>query len=385
MNGKLSEYVKRNYADSKADLFAVFIERCLQLAKENRYVAMITQHSWMFISSFASLRQRLCNSINIMSMSHLGVGTFEDLNSKVVQSVSFVFQKRIDQNYIGTYNRLFERNGLYEDNNEKALWLRTGTHRYYAQQINFHKIPGSPIAYWISRRLYDAFENGILLKELAHPKKGLATTDNSRFLRMWFEISAEQMAIGYKSKLSALQSGCKWFPLNKGGEFRKWYGNKQYLINWYDDGHEMKEAIIAHYRGGSYTKEIRSEDKYFQDSITWSALTTGQTSFRYSDYGALFDSAGSSMFPVENLFYLLAFLNSKVSSYILNIINPTLNYGAGSVAAIPILTVSTQEEIEQISYRNVMLSQSDWDSFETSWDFARHPLLPIREEQDNDE
>ena len=371
MNPLLTNYVKTNYPDSKSDLFACFIERCGQMAKKNGYQAMITQHAWMFLSSFEKLRTKLL-TVDIVNMAHLGARAFEEIGGEVVQTTSFVIRKSHVTDYKGEYCRLIEPT---TQQGKEDMFL-AGENRYEADQSNFSKIPGSPVAYWVSKELYIAFEEGTILENLAHPKKGLATTDNNRFLRLWHEVSFSKVGIGFDNAKSANNTQRKWFPLNKGGEFRRWYGNKQFLVNWESDGAEMKAAIIKRYNGGSYTKEIRSEDKYFQDSITWSALTAGASSFRYSDYGALFDSAGSSMFPENNRKYILAVLNTKVSNEILTVINPTLNYGAGSIGNIPIIIVEKKKErVEELSDSCIQLSHYDWDSYETSWDFKRNPLV----------
>ena len=372
---KLNEYVKKNYPDSKADLFAVFIERCSEMAEQNRYQAMITQHSWMFLSSFEKLREKLLRR-DTVNMAHLGPRAFEEIGGEVVQTTSFVMRKDHVTDYRGTYCRLIEPT---TQQGKEDMFL-AGKNRYPAQQSNFAKIPGSPMAYWVNRKFYNAFEKGVLLDGIAHPKKGLATTDNNRFLRLWFEVPFNHVGVGFHSAKDALSSGMKWFPLNKGGEFRKWYGNKDYLVNWEHDGQEMKAAVIRRYNGGSYTKEIRSESRYFQDSITWSALTTGQSSFRRSDYGAIFDSAGSSMFPEVNWKYLIALLNTKVVDQILNVINPTLNYGAGSIAKIPIVVEESEKiKVDEIAGDCVSLAKFDWDNFETSWDFKIHPLVRLKD------
>ena len=245
---------------------------------------------------------------------------------------------------------------------------------FRASAADFKKIPGSPIAYWVSETLRNAFTDGALLRKIADPKKGLATTDNNRFLRFWFEISKDRFGFGYKNKLDAEKSDRKWFPLNKGGEFRKWYGNKDYVINWLEDGKELKNAVITRYGGGSYTKEIRSEDKYFKDVITWSALTSSVSSFRLTDYGALFDSAGSSMFPTDRPECVLGLLNTPIIRNTLAIINPTLNFGAGTVANIPVILPSSKgvdSDVVKITH----ISKHDWDSYETSWDCTDLPLL----------
>lgn len=377
MSARLSKYVKDNYPDSKSDLFAVFIERCGQMTAKNCYQAMITQHAWMFLSSFEKLRAKLLMT-DTVNMAHLGARAFEEIGGEVVQTTSFVLRKS-HMDYKGTYCRLIEPT---TQNGKEDMFL-AGENRHTAQQSNFSKIPGTPVAYWVSNIFYKAFDEGIRLDQLATPKKGLATTDNNRFLRLWHEISWDKMGVGFHRAESAKESQKKWFPLNKGGEFRRWYGNKDYLVNWEDNGKEMKDAIVKRYNGGSYTKEIRSEDKYFKDSITWSALTAGSSSFRYSDYGALFDSAGSSMFPGGNWKYILAMLNTKVADEVLKVINPTLNYGAGSVSNIPIISNEEKKSyIENRSAECVKISHLDWDSFETSWDFLTHPLVLAAEVPD---
>lgn len=370
MGSKLSDYVKKNYPDSKSDLFAVFIERCRQMTKKNCFQAMITQHAWMFLSSYEKLREKILLS-DIVNMAHLGARAFEEIAGEVVQTTSFVLRKLSISSYLGVYSRLVDLGS--ESEKEKAFLMQQV--RYDIDKRKFLLIPGSIIAYWTSTRIIDAFSHGTPLGELASPKKGLVTTDNNRFLRIWYEVDFSRIGIGYKSSKKALISQKKWFPINKGGEFRKWYGNNLNIVNWYQNGLEMKEAIIQKYNGGSYTKEIRSEEKYFLDSITWSALTTGTPSFRYSDYGALFDSAGSSMCAPNNyLNYLLGLLNTKVVSKILYIINPTLNYGAGSISLVPVIT-KYDTKIDAYVSENIHISQKEWDYFEGSWNYSRHPFL----------
>lgn len=371
MNARLSDYVKKVYPDSKSDLFAVFIERCAQMDKRGGYQAMITQHAWMFLSSFEKLRAKL-QLIDTVNMAHLGARGFDEIGGEVVQTTSFVMRNSHIKGYKGTYCRLIDG----DSEKAKAEMFVSGEKRYVAEQDNFSKIPGSPVAYWASESILSAFQEGEKLEQIAHPKKGLATTDNNRFLRLWHEVTYTNIGIGCKDKAVAELSKKKWFPLNKGGEYRRWYGNRAYVVNWYNDGVEMKAAVIRRYNGGSYSKEIRSEDRYFQDSITWSALTAGASSFRLSTDGALFDSAGSSMFPVKDSLYILGLVNSKVTDTILKMINPTMNYGAGSIASIPvIISAEKKTYVAEEAEENVAISKSDWDSFETSWDFAEHPLV----------
>lgn len=370
----LSKFVKTHYADEKNDLSMAMYRRAIDcFVKTNGMVAFITTSSWMFLSGFEKMRDYLLKNVTLCNLVDFGTELFE---GKVGHNpiASWVVWRRNIPGHSMTGIRLVEF--CYSRRNEKVSQFFNCQNRYVIKQENFKKFPGAPIAYWASQSILNSFSNGELLEDIGHPKKGLATTDNKRFLRMWHEVGINKFAVGCKDKESGIVIHKKWFPLNKGGEYRKWYGNKTYAVNWENDGAEMKRAVIDRYKGGSYTKEIRSENKYFKDCITWSALTAGLPSFRYSDYGALFDSAGSSMFPEENLFYILGLLNTKIVNNILQIINPTLNYGAGSIANIPVLLAdnATQEHVEKLAQENISISKEDWDSFETSWDFPRHPM-----------
>lgn len=382
MNEVLTEYVKKNYAEGKGDLFSVFMQVAESMLEPNGKYGMINMQSWMFLSSFEKLRTHILSQLHIDSMLHLGPQTFDELSGEVVQNTAFVISKHQPLEEGGTYYRLVDGNNCRE---KEELFLahrcnnEDGNRIYYpnVSQKNFEKIPGSPIGYWVSEKMLNCFNAKDNIGNIANPRKGLATTDNKRFLRHWSEISFQFLGIGFKNKKDAEDSFCKWFPLNKGGEFRKWYGNNYMVVNWYHDGAEMKEAIIKTYKGGSYTKEIRSEDKYFKDCITWNALTSGTPSFRYSNYGALFDSAGSSMFPKEEqICPLLGILNSPIAKLFFDIINPTLNYGAGTIGSLPIVDIHIDEKLVS---QNISISRSDWDAHETSWDFQRNELLTIDE------
>ena len=378
MNAKLNSFVQDNYADYKSDMFSAFVVKCSTVTRTNGYCAFLTPYVWMFIQSYEKMRNYLYANTTIETLIQFEYSAFEEAT---VPICTFAFRK----GYVpkkGCYLRLTDFRGGMEVQRQKTLEaINNHNCGYYFEQCsdNFAKIPGAPVAYWVSPKFYFAFEHGNLLENIAHPKKGLATTDNGRFLRLWQEISVKTFGVGYKTAKAAFDSGMKWFPINKGGEYRRWYGNKEYVVNWQYGGKEMKEAIIKRYNGGSYTKEIRSESRYFQDSITWSALTAGTSSFRRSDCGALFDSAGSSMFSDYEWKYLIALLNTKVVNQILGVINPTLNYGAGSIANIPVVFNNTlDKDVDRISEENVELSKTDWDSFETSWDFTVHPLVKLR-------
>ena len=359
MDAKLSEYVKKNYPDSKSDMFAVFIEKCGKMTKENGYQAMITQHAWMFLSSYEKLRGKLMAQ-DIVNMAHLGARAFDEIGGEVVQTTSFVMQKNHFKNRKGTYCRLIEPTS---QQGKEDMFL-AGENLYKSDQSNFSKIPGSPIAYWVSENFLKDFEIGQNLGDIIPVKKGMDTGDNEYFLRYWFEVN--------RKKIDLFKGNEKWIPYDKGGNYRKWFGNNEYVLNWNIDGSELKNSKA----------NLRSKQLYFKKSITWNALSSYNTCFRYSIYKGSFDSAGSSMFPNEkDMEYYLGIMNCKQTQYFLNIINPTLNYGAGSISQVPIIISDNYKlDIEKIVNANVLLSKLDWDSFETSWDFARHPLLSVRDD-----
>lgn len=373
MNKVLSEYAKKNYPTTKQVLFSIFMERMIDMTEENARAAFITMESWMFLSSFEKFRKNILDNYFISSLGHFGW----HIIGIAFGTAMTIIEKKQPGSRIGEYSYLTIED-IDKEKNAPYVFPKKDNGRFaHVSQKNFEKIPGSPIGYWVSEKMLNCFNAKDNIGNIANPRKGLATTDNKRFLRHWSEISFQFLGIGFKNKKDAEDSFCKWFPLNKGGEFRKWYGNNYMVVNWYHDGAEMKEAIIKTYKGGSYTKEIRSEDKYFKDCITWNALTSGTPSFRYSNYGALFDSAGSSMFPKEEqICPLLGILNSPIAKLFFDIINPTLNYGAGTIGSLPIVDIHIDEKLVS---QNISISRSDWDAHETSWDFQRNELLTIDE------
>jgi len=365
MSSKLSNFVKENYPDSKSDLFAVFIERCNEMTRKNGYQTMITQHAWMFLSGFEKLRNKLL-VFDIVNMAHLGIGTFEDLNSKVVQSVSFVFRKAYHEKYKGCYNRLFEKQGLQEDNAKKEIWLVLGTYKFVATQTNFSQIPGSPVAYWVSNRLFHIFLDYPSLENYASPKQGLITGDNERFLRFWHEVPKVDIAFERNDTV-------KWMPINKGGDFRRWSGNQEYVINW-----ENKGVEILNFKDtkGKLRSRPQNLSYNFKESISWSLVTSGGFSARYYPEYFMFNVAGICCFPESHLNYILGLLNTKITSIITQILNPTINMNAGDVAKLPIVVSDKKEPVIESLVKELRYdSKQDWDSFETSWDFQHHPLI----------
>ena len=361
MNATLSTYVKKNFPDSKSDLFACFMEKCGKLIKRNGLYAMITQHAWMFLSSYEKLREKL-KMHSIVDMAHLGARAFDEIGGEVVQTTAFVSCGRRVADFKGTYVRLVDIVGEWE----KEAAYRSGNHRYTAKQENFSKIPGSPVAYWVSEKIFDLYINYPALGSIASPRKGNSTSNNDRFLRRWFEVNKQKMNLHCEKLTIETTLKKRWFPYNKGGGYRKWYGFNEYLIDWYNDAAEIrkiKTAVIANYQ------------YFMKPGLTWSTLTSGNFSIRWFDEGFIFDNGGCCIFDLGNKRkYLCALLNSKVFAYIFSQLNPTLNFQSGEVAKFPIKYIKC-EQVDNLAYENVQISKEEYDCFETSWDFERHPLV----------
>lgn len=354
MNTTLSTYVKKNFPDSKSDLFACFMEKCGQLIKRNGLYAMITQHAWMFLSSYEKLREKL-KMHSIVDMAHLGARAFDEIGGEVVQTTAFVSCGRRVADFKGTYVRLVDIIGEWE----KEAAYRSGNHRYTAKQENFSKIPGSPVAYWVSENWFKAYDIGIRLGNIGTASEGVKTGDNNRFLRLWFEVSKTKFSFCGK------WTDKKWIPHSKGGEFRKWYGNLEYAINWLNNGEEIKL---------SKNSGLQGKSMYFKNVLCWSKITSKGTSLRYIPENCLFDS-GSPAYKGDDLFYVLAFVNT-IGNILLSAINPTLNCQVGDIKGLPLIVDEKQKpKVDKIVKENIALSKADWDSFETSWDFEGHPLV----------
>ena len=360
MSAKLSNYVKKNYPDSKSDLFAVFIEKCGQMPKKNGYQAMITQHAWMFLSSFEKLRAKILRT-DIVNMAHLGARAFEEIGGEVVQTTSFVVRKSHIADYKGEYCRLIEPT---TQQGKEDMFL-AGENRYSSDQTNFSKIPGSPVAYWASTKMLEAFQTGN--KFAGETKKGVLTGDNNTYLRLWHEVDIGKIGFELYSHAEMIDSSMKWFPVTSGGEKRRWYGNFDTIVNLENDGADIK-ANVKNYR-------LRDSQYYMLEAITWTEISSSIFTCRYVPKGILFGNGGPvSFFFNKKLMYHLALLNSKVAMEILGYLAPTINYGPEQINRIPIV-YSNEDEVNQLTKWNILLSQTDWDSFETSWDFQHHPLL----------
>ena len=362
MDARLSEFVKKHYPDSKNDLFAVFIERCGQMTGKNRYQAMIIQHAWMFLSSFEKLRAQLLLK-DAVNMAHLGPRAFKEIGGEVVQTTSFVLRNSHIADYKGTYCRLIEPT---TQQGKEDMFL-AGENRYTAQQSNFSKIPGSPVAYWASKKILDAYSTGKLLGEISDVKIGMGTGKNDIFVREWWEVNFRKIDYSLTDVSQISLSKARYFPYNKGGEFRLWYGNLQEVL-WFDtEGRTYMNTMSGHRENGAH-------DWYCHEGLTWSFISSSKFGVRYLPTGCFFDVAGSTLFSRIDNKYTLGFLSSCVCFDILRILNPTLNYQAGNIKSLPII-FSRENEVDSLVDSNINLSKYDWDSYETSWDFQRHPLV----------
>ena len=359
MNDDLSKHVKKFYPDSKSDLFAVFIERCSALCSKWGYQAMITQHAWMFLSSYENLRGKLQNE-DLVNMAHLGARAFEEIGGEVVQTTTFVLRKSHTERVKGVYCRLVEPT----TQQGKEDMFAAGENRFTAEQDNFSKIPGSPVAYWVSEKFKKIF-NGVTIGSAGKVVTGMTTADNDRFLKLWYEVDVKKVSFS---------GGNKWFPYQKGGDYRKWYGNNEYVVNWENDGYEIKHNIdcrTGKVRSGSY-----NENFIFREGLTWTYITSSNTSVRYVPKGFLFDNKGSMIFFDEDKRMIaLAFLNTKIATMVTKLLNPSLSFQPGNMATMPFPKIERVEQVIELSVDCIKSSQADWDTFETSWDFKHHPLI----------
>jgi len=365
MNNRMSAWVKDNYPDSKSDLFAMFMEHNLELVVKKGLVAMVTMQSWMFLSSFEKLREKLIAKQDIATLIQIGYNSFPDLNSKVVQACAFVLVNSPHKN-LGAYINL---NDAPQSADKELVFIEKKKNNliYRASVDDFKKIPSNTIAYWVSKRVLDIFATSDKLESLASPRQGLATADNDRFIKLWFEVAHSNIGFGLQNRKEAQDSKRKWFPYNKGGEFRKWYGNQEYVVNWENDGKEIEDfKPIA---------VIRNPNYYFQECITWSFISSSAFGVRFSPKGFVFDVGGSSLFTEKkNLIFLTTLLCSKITFDFMKVMNPTLNFQVGNVASIPIVE-NKNLLVDNIGSQIIDLSREDWDSYETSWDFKNFPLL----------
>lgn len=367
MDAPLKKYVQKNYPDSKADLFSVFMERLLSTTKDNGYMGTVTMHSWMFLSNFEKLRKKL-QKHTIINMAHLGTRAFEEIGGEVVQTTTFILQGRKHNGYVGNYERLVDY-GSQDGKEEKYLEIVDGKENadlYQVNQDNFHKIPGSPIAYWAIQSLYKDFKIG--KKFNGETKKGVLTGNNKLYLRLWYEVLHSKLSCNMESYKDMINSNFKWFPVTSGGQKRKWFGNFDTVVNLENGGEDIKENV-KNYR-------LREPKYYFKEALTWTEVTSGIFNCRYVPTGILFGNGGPVAFINNNdLYYYLGLLNSKVAMAVLSFIAPTINFGPEQIKKIPILYCTKITVVNNIVKNNISIAKQDWDAFETSWDFKRSPLL----------
>lgn len=413
MNSVLSKYVKDNYEEGKADLFSVFMFMGMERLADGGKMAQINMQSWMFLSSFKSLRHIFLHNYAIDSMLHLGPRTFDELSGEVVQNTAFVLTKPQDPyggitmaeiRALPKSEQEIWKQRFYEDTemdmdelflgNPKGIYYRLvdgkncadkeqmflankdgnedGKHIYYpnVEQLNFGKIPGAPIGYWVSPKIQEIFTSNLALSAVCSPTQGLATADNARFLRLWFEPNYSRIGFGCENAALAARSQKKWFPTTKGGTFRRWFGNMYYVVNWENDGEEL-----TNFKGSV----IRNRWRYFTKcGATWSTIASGKPSFRYFDKSWLFETKGSVCFPEDekknNI--IMGYLNSPLVSAFLQTLAPTLDYHEGPMGRIPYMDIE-DSNLSDLVETNIAISKSDWDAHETSWDFQRNELLSI--------
>lgn len=366
-NAKLKEFVNGNYKDYSGDLFSVFIYRNLQLCEEGGYCGYMTPNVWMFIKTYEKLRLFLLQEKSIVSLVQMAKGAF--FKEATVDICTFVLQNAAARQ-AGLYFRLEDFKGDMEVQCQKVLEAISNPHCgyfYEAQQTNFSKIPGSPIAYWVSDNILDAYLNGKLLGDISDVKIGMGTGKNDIFVREWWEVNFGEIDYSLTDISQIDFSEARYFPYNKGGDFRLWYGNLQEIL-WFDaKGRNYMNTMSGHRENGAH-------DFYCHEGLTWSFISSSKFGIRYLPTGCFFDVAGSTLFSKNDNKFILGFLASCVCFDILNILNPTLNYQAGNIKSLPIIFMH-ENEVDSVVDVNVNLSKSDWDSYETSWDFKKHPLI----------
>lgn len=362
MNSVLSEYVKRCYSEAKSDLFAAIIIKCLEFTKQNGYSSLVTMQSWMFLSSFEEMRTKLLTLNTLTTLMHM---------ENMVMGIAFgtavsVFRKGAVKGYKGTYNQI----KLADIENAKPKSFPVAGNRFaQVSSDNFSKIPGMPVAYWVSVNTINAFDKP-KLESGVNAVKGLDTCDNDTFVRFWNEVDIHNINFSARSSEDTFEA--KWYPYCKGGGYSKWYGFMDKVVDWKDDGNILRNLRDSNGKIKSRPQNIRY---YFKEGLTWSTITSYKLSLRYMNH-CIFGGGGSAMFMSSNLYYNLCFVNSKVTEYFLSFMNPTLNFLVGDILGLPIIIDESKKEVvEPLARNNINISKIDWDSFEPSWDFKTHPLL----------
>ena len=370
MNGILKEYIDKNYSDVKSDLFAVFIKKVINFNKKNGFIALVSPYVWWFIKSYEELRNYILNHLTFYNLIQLEYNAFEGATIPVG---TFVLKNKIIPNYKMIGIKLSDFKGI-ENQPIKTLEAVKNPNcnwRFQAKQKDFEKIPGSAIAYWVSDKIREIFKKNQKLGDIGEAKQGLATADNNKFLRLWNEVNYSRIGYNMSNSQEALESKKKWFPYNKGGEFRKWYGNQEYLVNWENDGYEIKNFYDEK---GKLRSRPQNTEYYFKESISWGLITSTGSSFRYFPKGFVYDVSGMSYFLEKNQFNYLGILNTKIYSDLTKIINPTINLQIGDILVLPATEIKN-EKFNILVQQNIDISKEEWDSRETSWDFKKLSLI----------
>lgn len=359
MNARLAQYVKDHFPNTKADLFACFIERGNQMAVKHGYNCMVTMQSWMFLSSFEKMREKVLQTKTITNLMHM---------ENMVMGIAFgtavtVFRNNAIKGYKGTYNQI----KLQDIENGEPKTFPVPENRFAQTSTdNFSKIPGSPVAYWVSDAMTSAFNNK-KLSEILSPKQGTSTGNNDLFLRLWHEVSVNKISTCHTKASNTFEQ--KWYPATKGGDYRKWYGNNEYIVNWQYNGLEIKN-----YSGSA----VRNPKANFHEALTWTGISSKTLGIRYCPEGFVFLISGKGIVGDSSLLkYVLGVCCSNVANELLKITSPTMSFEVGYIAGIPIAygTIDIQTQVINLVNDNILLSRKDWDSYETSWDFKRNPLV----------
>lgn len=370
MNSAITIFAAKKYPNSKSDTFSMFIECGFTLAKSQGFNAMVTMQNWMFLSSFKSMREALLSRKTICTMAHLGSNAFKEISGEIVQVTVFSIFNHHFNAYKPTFFRLVDG-----DSEEKRIALLKRKNLYFhAKQDDFRHIPGSPVAYWVSERMREVFAEGKMLGEIAEVKQGLATACNARFLRQWYEVAINKIGFGFSERSEAQTSKLKWFPYNKGGEFRKWYGNRDYVVNWENDGYEIRNFADDM---GNIRSAVRNPQFYFKQGVTWTDISSSSFGVRLLPQGSLFDVSGSGLFYSSSKL-VLGLLGTSIAFDILQTLNPTMHFQVGNISSIPFLEreiTLKKNDINNIVDSLIDVARLEWDSFETSWDFQNLPML----------
>ena len=376
MNPELQKFAKKHYPDAKHDLYSMFIDRNMKSCHSHGFIAMITMHGWMFLSSFEAIRSKVLSETRITGLLQIGFNSFPELNSKVALGAAFVLQNHV-RGGRGTY---FNLNDAPQTADKGRIFLskKEADSNFTIDTVRFNKIPGSPIAFWLGEELIALYDDSRMFGEVVDSKQGLATANNDRFMRRWYEIGIQKIGFGLSSSSSAAETGLKWFPINKGGDFRKWYGNHEMIVNWQYDGREIREYVDQRYPylKGNIDYVIKDRGKFFCESVSWSDVTF-KNSFRYYPPGFLYDATGHSAFWDEDAdkWAMLSFCNNKTAEKIVAAINPTMHFHIGYFDSLPWPDKLDNRAAERIVSRSISISKTDWDSYETSWDFTTLPLI----------